>query len=180
MISLYLTLIDTDEEKRKFILLYEEYRNLMLFVAHEILNDIYLSEDAVQEAFLRIAKNFKKIKEPVCPQTKSFVVIITRNVAINIYNKEKKISDFQDYLSDVSPSTSDDLFNTVSYKLLAEHILKLPEHYRDILYLYHLYGYNFNEIAHLLGISVNNAKKRAQRARMILKSTMEREVFFYE
>ena len=61
MLQIYLTLIETDEEKQKFIVFYEQYRKLMFYIAKEILKEDQLSEDAVQEAFLRIAKNFHKI-----------------------------------------------------------------------------------------------------------------------
>ncbi|MBR4020017.1 MAG: sigma-70 family RNA polymerase sigma factor, partial [Firmicutes bacterium] len=76
MLSLYLTLIDTDEDKIRFAKLYEQYRHLMFYIAKEILQDEHLSEDAVQEAFLRIAKNFHKVGEILCPETRNFTVII--------------------------------------------------------------------------------------------------------
>ena len=46
-----LMMVDTPEEKRKFVILYENYRYLMLKVAVDILHDYQLAEDAVQEAF---------------------------------------------------------------------------------------------------------------------------------
>lgn len=70
MIGLFLALIDTEEDKIKFVTLYEKYRKLMFYIANDILKDTDLAEDAVQEAFFRIAKNFKKVGEISCPQTK--------------------------------------------------------------------------------------------------------------
>lgn len=175
MLSLYLSLIETETEKRKFMALYEEYKNLMFYVANGILNDTHLSEDAVQEAFLRIAKNFHKVDEIICPQTKAFVVIITRNISITILNREKRISDIHDIIAESANNVSDEIFSEVSYKFLSECILQLPEIYRDVLYLNHIYGYNFKEIANLLSISVDTAKKRAQRARILLKRLIENE-----
>jgi len=177
MIGIFLTLIDTEEDKQKFILLYEEYRKLMFYVANKILNNTQLSEDAVQEAFLRIAKNFHKIGEVSCPQTKAFVVIITRNIAINFFNKEHKQLDITETVSKNVQDFSEDAFEAVSYKLLTECILKLPEKYRDILYLNHIYSYSFVEISNLLAITVETAKKRAQRARKMLKEIIEKEGF---
>ena len=55
MIALYLSLIDTPSDKTKFILLYEKYRRLMHYTAKEILKSDKLAEEAVQEAFIRIA-----------------------------------------------------------------------------------------------------------------------------
>lgn len=54
-----LMMVDTPEEKRKFVILYERYRYLMLKVAVDILHDYQLAEDAVQEAFVRVANIWK-------------------------------------------------------------------------------------------------------------------------
>lgn len=54
-----LMMVDTPEEKRKFVILYENYRYLMLKVAADILHDYQLAEDAVQEAFVRVQNIWK-------------------------------------------------------------------------------------------------------------------------
>ena len=56
-----LMIVDGPEEKRKFLILYEQYRYLMLKVAVDILHDYQLAEDAVQEAFVRVAKHMEQI-----------------------------------------------------------------------------------------------------------------------
>ena len=164
MIGIFLTLIDSEEEKSKFTVLYEQYRKLMLYVANEILHDTHLAENAVQEAFFRIAKNFSKIGEILCPQTKAFVVIITRNVALTMISKESKERSIIEKASLLSDITTDATFEDVAYNELIDAILELPEKYRDVLYLHHVYGYSYNEISNLLGISPDATKKRAQRA----------------
>ena len=55
------------------------------------------AEDAVQESFLRMIKNFHKIGEISCPQTKRFVVIIVRNAARNLLVKENRLRSMQDF-----------------------------------------------------------------------------------
>ena len=176
MLNLYLTLIDTDEDKLRFTALYQQYRHLMFYIAREVLCDEHLSEDAVQEAFLRIAKNFHKIGEIPCPQTRNLVVIITKNIAITMvsHNNNKEIDT---YTQIEEPATSNDIFETVSNRILVECILQLPEIYRDSLYLYHIYGYSFREVYNLLSISVETAKKRVQRARRLLKEMLEKKGF---
>ena len=93
MLPLYLAMIDTDEDRTKFAALYERYSRLMFYIARQILIDEQLSEDAVQEAFLRIAKNMHKVGDVSCPQTRNFSVIITRNVAITM--KKQNAYDFE-------------------------------------------------------------------------------------
>lgn len=180
MLSLYLTLIDSEEDKQKFTVLYEEYKRLMFYVAREILDDEHLAEDAVQESFLRIAKNFYKISEVLCPRTKAFVVIITRNVSISIYNKQNRITEMEPFLLEDAAQFTDEVFESISSTVLIDSILQRPGQFRDILYLYHIYGYNFKEISHLLSLTVENAKKRAQRARLMLKQNLEKAGLYNE
>lgn len=45
---LYLALIDTEEEKRKFVSLYENYRQTMYYAAYQILKNTHAAEDAVR------------------------------------------------------------------------------------------------------------------------------------
>ena len=148
----------------------------MFYIAKEILKDNHLAEDAVQEAFLRIAKNFHKTGTVTSHETKAFAVIITRNVAIDIYNKEKKITKINQYLSESIETETDDFTEKTSYKKLLGYILELPEIYRDVLYLNLVYDYQFNEIANLLGISTENARKRAQRGKKILQEKINEEL----
>ena len=57
---IYLMMIDAEEDKQKFAILYETYRHLMMKVALNVLKDTFLAEDAVHEAFIKIAKNMGK------------------------------------------------------------------------------------------------------------------------
>lgn len=175
MLDLYLTLIDTDEDKEKFLRLYNEYRHLMFYIAQSILNDEQLSEDAVQDAFLRIAKNFHKVGDVSSSQTRNFVVIITKNVALTMYKKNQIFYNAESFDEDIDYKISNSVFEKISKEDLSEYIFKLPEDYRFPLYLYHFYGYTFKEISSLLSISVETSKKRVQRARQLIKQMVERD-----
>lgn len=57
---------------------------LMMKVAHDILNDSFLVEDAVHEAFIKIAHNMQNIHDVGSVETKRYLIIITKNAAIDI------------------------------------------------------------------------------------------------
>ena len=57
--------------------------------AFRILNDSYLAEDAVHNAFLKLLKNLDKIKELKSKETRTYLLIIVRNTSYN-YNIWKK------------------------------------------------------------------------------------------
>ena len=84
MIQLYMSLIDDEQDKLRFEIAYYKYRNLLHYKARSILKDEHRAEDAVQEVFMRIAKNFHKVGDINSPQTRNFFVLITERVALNI------------------------------------------------------------------------------------------------
>lgn len=192
MIQLYLQLLDTEKEKADFELLYEKYRRLMHWVAKDIMHDDGLAEDAVHEAFLRVIKNFHKIHEISCPETKNFLVIIVRNVAISMRDKEIKHEKELDIISakvsenaDLREDALHDMLGNISYgfdetadevmkKVLISMILSLPHADKEILLMYGYLGYNIAEIAAFLHISDDAAYKRLQRARKLLADKLER------
>ena len=90
MLMVCMAMIDNSEDKTTFKKLYDEYLNLMLYTAYNILGNQQDAEDAVSEAFLRIAKNFSKLEKTICPKTANQFVIIVRNISIDIYRKNKR------------------------------------------------------------------------------------------
>ena len=79
MLSFYLSLADTPEDKDKIRGIYEKYHDLMMAVAVRFFDDRHDAEDAVHQAFLTIIKNLEKISRVDCPETRRFCVIITRS-----------------------------------------------------------------------------------------------------
>ncbi len=85
--ALYFQKDDPASERQKFREIYENYRRLMYQVAYEILKNHEDAEEALQEAFFRISKNISKISDTFCPQTKNYVVIICKKVALSMLKK---------------------------------------------------------------------------------------------
>ena len=172
----YLSLLEEDQDKSKFETLYLTYRQMMFRTANSILHDPQLAEDAVQQAFLRILGHMDKITSAECPQTKSFVVIIVRNIAINLYNSRRRhavlsLDELEDWTpGDLSPAGAVEAQD--DYERLAGLIASLPESYRGVLMLKYDNGYSTKEIAQMLELSEENVKKRIQRARTKLEQVM--------
>ena len=87
---IYMMMLETPEEKSLFEQIYLEYRGLMFHVAYEILHNEQDAEDAVHQAFVKIAENIKKIDDPMCPKTHSYVVTIVEHQAIDQYRRLQK------------------------------------------------------------------------------------------
>ena len=86
---IYLQMIETEDDRSKFIEIYESYRALMYYVARKRLTNNHDAEDAVHSAFVKIAVNIKKI-EPVSPKTKRLVVIIVEHVVTDMLRKQSR------------------------------------------------------------------------------------------
>lgn len=167
---IYLQMIETPEDKSKFTVLYEEYRDYMYRVALAILHNPEDAEDAVHYAFVKIAENIKNVDEPVCLKTRGYVVTIVRNRAIDVYRKKQRHPhvEYRDAFKGV----------TVDYdgeNRVAACILKLNERQQNVLILKHHYGYDTREIAKKLNISYLNALQIEQRAKAKLRALCEEE-----
>lgn len=177
MLTILLQLIDDPADKRKFEDLYSRYEWLMFVVARDILKDPYKAEDAVNDAFINIIKNFEKIGATDSPRTKRFVVVIVRNICFNMLKKDKRHPEIlSDDISEKDRQTNtaeDEFFDSYSIEKLKEKIRMLPAKQRDALYLHVAENMNVNEIATMLGSSGETVKKRIQRARKKLRELME-------
>ena len=182
MLGPLLMLIDTPEEKNRFEQLYHEYERLMFYVARKRLGDDHLAEDAVNEAFIRIIKNFDKIDEIVCPRTKKYVVVIVRNVCADIYARRHGQDEFSagdnlEYLAETNDSNifspQDAFFQDYDLEAVNDALSKLPELYQTTLYLYIVEERSWAEIAEIMECKVETVKKRIYRARRELRSMLE-------
>lgn len=63
---IYLSMIEDAEDQNKFEQVYLRYKNLMFYVAHRILNDAQEAEDAVHDAFVRIAEHIDQAGSHFC------------------------------------------------------------------------------------------------------------------
>ena len=79
MLILYTSLIETQEQKSKFELLYEKYYRLMLYMAMQVLKDPMEAEDAVHTACIKIIKNLDKVDEVESPRTKRFLLTVIKH-----------------------------------------------------------------------------------------------------
>ncbi len=178
MLSFYLTLIDEPSDKEKFTEIYEHYKGMMMQKAMSILHNSALAEEAVQESFVKIAKNIFKISSPICSKTASFIVIIVRNTSYDILRREKpdrNVSlDEEISAENIEMPDINEVLSTVGINFILEVINGMDDKYRDALSLKYLYGYSNSEIAKLIGITEKNAEMRIYRAKAILKAKYKR------
>ena len=183
MLSIYLQLINSAEEKSQFEELYYQYRKLMYYIAFDIVKNLSLAEDVVSETFLNIAKNFDFIQtlgNMSSTPIKRYVVVSVKHTAFNMVNREKRkeVISYEDVgieFKDDKSNTLDIIIEEESIEKMKETIELLPEIYRVVMQLYIICEYNVEEVAKSLNIPKGTVYKRIQRARKIIEKALKEE-----
>lgn len=171
MLMMYLSAIESPEEKIKFEELYYKYRGFMLKAAKRVLRGEQDAEDAVHNAFLSIAKNMKVLPEMDSPKMKGFLYIVAENKAIDVLRDRKRRENEEPLDEDAPLCAPDD----GGERSLTWCISQLPPRYQEIILLKYSHGYTTREIASILGVSFQAASKLDQRAKARLRELCEKE-----
>lgn len=172
MLLFYLSLIETEEDKSKFERLYYDYRKLMKHIATDMLHDEFLAEDAVHEAFIKLTRHISGVNEDDRHKTKAFIVIIIKNVCLDMLRKYKKDKSFSLEEIDSMGFVDDESFKRLEVEDVYSVIASLSDTYREIIELKVVHNLSDKEIADVLGISNAAVRKRMQRAREILRKKL--------
>ncbi len=160
---------------KEFEKLYNKYKNLMFFVAIDILKDRGLAEDAVQMAFINIIKSFNKINLENCNETKKYFVVVVRRGSINLYNLRKKkgtVDIEEEYYNNIGDSKGEFAYDDIENEV-QDALLLLPSKYADIMYLKYIIGYSNSEIAKQLNLKEGTVRQRVNRGKSKLKDILE-------
>ena len=172
---IYLAMIDSPDEKQKFEIIYKTYRQLMYYVANHILGNTQDAEDIVHDAFLKIIEILENIDDPECPQTKSLIVTITENKAIDLYRRRRSKSTIPFEEEYIGVPQQSEIDRSEDHEKLVRAIALLPGNYREALLLKYAWGYSMEEAAVILSTSKENVKKTIQRARKKLGDLLMEE-----
>ena len=170
LLFLYLNLLESEEDRSKFAKLYMQYREMMFYTALQVLRNDMDAEDAVHQSFLAILKHFSKIRNFDLPETRAYVIVVTRRKAIDILRAESRLEDMG---ADVPDNYQ--LFEQNDI-VLADAMQSLPERCREALLLRYLHGYSIAELASLWGIKKGSVYTIMWRAKKALAKRLEENV----
>ena len=148
--------------------LFDRYQTPLFNFYAKLTGDRALSEDLVQEVFLRILK-YRQSYRPGTP-FRAWVYQIARNARIDHFRKFPPQTALDpEMLPSVLPSDSAQEQQEV--ELLQRALMQLPEEKREILLLCRFQELKYEEIAALLGCELNTVKTRIHRALQELRKT---------
>ena len=158
--------------------LYYQYRNIMYREAYSVLQDAQLAEDAVSESIIRVVHNLHKLDVDDVPRTRAFMVIVTRNVARDIYRARTPLMEEEEveFQAKTSPSAMDIVMDKASVERIVEVIQNLKPIYKDTLILRKFYDLPCEDIARLTEASIQTVQKRITRAKAQIAEALQREV----
>ena len=179
---IYADIIDDPVHLARFEEIYVTYYKQMHYTANKILNDPYEAEDALQDAFIGIARNMKTVSRIKSERDLyAYLQTAARHAALNRLPKEKIYKDAIPL--DKLPNISDNSFWTVlcerlDYTALAEIFTTIPLTYREALYYHFVLEFTIKETAAALNIGVPAAKQRLVRGkRQLIKAIHEKGCF---
>lgn len=177
MLLVYLSLLETEEQKDKFEYIYKNYCAYMFVVAKDTVHDQYTAEDVVHETFLELIRIIDSVRVSSEKELKSFLWILTRHKAVDLLRKNGKVQPAEDELFDncFDNQQSDPeiiALDNLQYEMLVSKMIAMKEIYQTPLLL-RVKGYKIDEIAHLLDLSAGTVKTRLFRARKMLLSELE-------
>lgn len=163
-----------DKRAKDFILsLYDKYREGMLKLAFSKLNDWHEAEDAVEDAFINVTRNYEKIIDSEEYEIKKYLVNTVINTSYKIIDKNKR-NDYSDTdtIEERLPSvdSAEEIsVSEISYDDLKSLVDKLKNpRYKLILNMKYM-GYSNREIAEELNVKSGTVRVILLRIRSSLK-----------
>ncbi len=168
MISAALAILETESERNQLSEIYENNIKKFYSIAYSKLHNQHDAEDAIQEAFLSVARNASTFFNIPDEKRVSYINVIIRNISYKLWNKKHKIEENQTELDELIPdekfSAEEKVLDDYSCGKILDFISTLPESLKSAMYLKINLGLKNAEIARTLEISEEAAKKRVTRA----------------
>ena len=163
---------NSEQNSKKLEQLYNLYAKKLLGFAYTYFHNQYDSEDAVASVFEKIAGRLYMVDDPESPQTKSLLMIITKNTCINTLREKKKLSYLEDVNYNDSIASNENVYEKIELsdtkEQITEAILTLKDIYKDVLTLMYVNDLDISQIADVLNISYHAAQKRIKRGEQLL------------
>lgn len=177
---LFLTMLDSEADRSKFVQLYHKYRHFLWHLARERLQDEHLAEDAVQETFLALTRHMSKIGSVESAATRNFLATTVKNKATDLWRKTQGISEIEELpQTQESDAAGGDLLDQYlkqeNYERILQAIRQLDEIYRIVFEYKYLHELSDQEIAELLGVTSKVVNVRIFRARKKLQNLLREE-----
>ncbi|NEQ95846.1 MAG: sigma-70 family RNA polymerase sigma factor [Cyanothece sp. SIO2G6] len=172
-------------DKAAFSELLRRYQPHLEKVFYHLAPDWPDRADLVQEVWIRVYRNIKRLQEPA--KFKGWLTRIATNLFYDELRKRKRVKsplsldapiqaddgEINWELPSDNPEPSQELMTEEFYSQLQAAIADLPETFRTTIVLREIEDMSYEEIAEITGVSLGTVKSRIARARQRLQSQLK-------
>jgi RNA polymerase sigma-70 factor (ECF subfamily) len=161
-------------DQKAFLYLYDNYAPALNGAIYKLIEEKELSEDILQEAFLKIWNNIASY-DAAKGRLFTWMINITRNLTIDTlrskgYKKQQQISGDENSVDNYADGTSSEKFDSLGIR---KQLINLKPELRNIIDLAYFNGYTQEEISKILGIPLGTVKTRMRTAIMELRKLLQ-------
>lgn len=153
-----------------FTELCHRYYPAMVAIAHSVLDDRHLAEDAAQQAFAKAAVKLPQLKKE--NRFGGWLAAICRNIAKDMARKTEKFQSTDDLSIAATEPSNDETIEAVR-----QAIRKLSASARELVFLRFYDGMSYEQISTVLGISEQAINGRLRRAKKKMAGYLGRNGF---
>lgn len=158
------------------------YKDGLILYLNGFVNNISVAEELMEETFFRVIT--KRPRFVAKYSFKTWLYTIGRNVAIDYLRHNSKqfnvsIDDIEEHLKDEHDI---ERMYIVEERNIAVHkaLKKLYPEYRQVLWLLYFEDFSYSEAAVVMKKNIRQMKNLVYRAKIALKSELDKEGFIYE
>lgn len=177
MFLMMVSLLD-DEQRDLIERIFKEDRRLFFNIARRILGSITEAEDAVSDAMIQITDNLEKIKNLPRHEMRAYCIVIVRNCSYGRFRRNKHELRLDEVGSDIADERNEPgeiYIRQERIKAVRKMIQELSKEDGLLLQLRFYHQSSYKEIADILGITEETARKRAERIRRIIRLRLDGE-----
>lgn len=138
---------------------YNRYKTMVFNISYSYLNNIFDTEDATQETFIRFYRKNKHFEQD--SEERFYLIRITINVCKDILKAKKRyVKVSEDKMNDI-PTIYDE---THLKHNIFDYVEALKPKHKEIIIYKYIEDLSHKEIAQMLGIKEESARKRLERA----------------
>ena len=177
--SNYLRFLDGDEEG--IVEIIKDYKDGLMLYLNEYVRNIHVAEDLTEDTFVKIV-----VKKPLFSKKctfKTWLYAIGRNIAIDHLRRTSKTETVptEEALTVSDEESVERAYIRNERKIHIHRIMKnLKPDYRMVLYLVYFENFSKTQIAQIMRKSRKQIDNLIFRAKLSLKSELEKEGFVYE
>lgn len=147
-------------------------KNKLYRFALRLTGDREEAQDVVQEIFLRLWSKKEKLHE--YRSVEAFAMTMTRNLCLDKIkspsSKKQTLDEKNEMIDNRTPYQKTELSDTM--KMVIKAMDALPEQQRMVIHMRDIEECDFDEIAEITGLSLNNVRVNLSRARKKIRDTL--------